>query len=259
MARAAEPRLSDLLLGGANGARFRGVVTAGEAGIAAGLGIVLPPARAVARDGDPLAAGAELLEIEGTGAELARVEDEILGDLGVACGVATNAARLVAAAPEGLGIVCGGWKKLPAAMKPALRAGLAAAGVAPRLLDDPFVYIDKNAVRILGGLVPAIAAGLALGNGPVAVQIKDPAAALPAVLAGAAGVMVDTGLIGDVAMAHRSLVAAGLREGVTLALGGGVGSHHLEPARAAGADVVDVGRAILGAPLLDLRFDVDVV
>ncbi len=41
-----------------------------------------------------------------------------------------------------------------------------------------------------------------------------------------------------------------------LAFGGGVEESDLELVVAAGGDIVDVGRAILGSPLLDLRLDV---
>jgi nicotinate-nucleotide pyrophosphorylase (carboxylating) len=257
VARAAEPRLSDRLLGSRSGLH-RGVVSAAERGKAAGLGLVPSPARALVSDGDRLSEGDALVEVDGTPADLARIEDLILGELGVACGVATNAARVAAAAPEGLRVVCGGWKKLPAAMKPAVRAGLTAAGMSPRLLEDPFVYVDKNAVRLLGGVALATEAGLALGNGPVAVQIKDPSEAETAVRAGATAVMVDTGELDDLSVAQAALVDAGLRALVLLAFGGGVGVEDMASIRLAGADIVDVGRAVLGSPMLDLRFDVEV-
>ena len=256
MAGAAQPRLSDRLLGRRAG-RYRGIVRAGEPGVAAGVALLPPAAVALVADGDRIGEGAKLAEVEGSAAELARTEDTILGELGVACGVATNAARVLAAAPEGLRVVCGGWKKLPAAMKPAVRAGLAAAGAGSRLLDDPFVYLDKNAVRLLGGVASAVAAGVALHHGPVAVQIKDAARALDAVVAGAAAVMVDTGVPDDLAAVHAALARAGVRDRVTLAFGGGVRAADFATIRAAGADLVDVGREVLRSPLLDLRFDVE--
>jgi nicotinate-nucleotide pyrophosphorylase (carboxylating) len=67
---------------------------------------------------------------------------------------------------------------------------------------------------------------------------------------------VDTGRIADLAAVHRALTAAGYRGGLRLAFGGGVTADDLVPAAEAGADAVDVGRAILDAPLLDLRMRV---
>jgi nicotinate-nucleotide pyrophosphorylase (carboxylating) len=68
--------------------------------------------------------------------------------------------------------------------------------------------------------------------------------------------MVDTGSLDDLRRVDESLRAAGHRERVQLAFAGGVNETHLVAARAAGADIVDVGRAVLDAPLWDVRMDV---
>jgi nicotinate-nucleotide pyrophosphorylase (carboxylating) len=48
----------------------------------------------------------------------------------------------------------------------------------------------------------------------------------------------------------------GHRDAVHLAFGGGVRLEDLTAVRAAGADAADIGRAILDAPLLDLRMTI---
>ena len=58
------------------------------------------------------------------------------------------------------------------------------------------------------------------------------------------------------ARVHAGLASDGIREDLVLAFGGGVQLERLAAVAAAGADVVDIGREILDAPLLDLRFDV---
>ena len=163
---------------------------------------------------------------------------------------------LVNAAPEGLAIACGAWKKWPAAMKPVLRAALDVAGVTHRLVDGEFVYIDKNIVRLLGGVAPAVQRGNGLGHGPVAVQVDGVEQARAAVAAGCGIVMVDTGSVGDLAAVHDALTAEGRRAAVQLAFGGGVTGETLAELRRSGADIVDIGRSILDAPLWDLRLDV---
>jgi nicotinate-nucleotide pyrophosphorylase len=60
----------------------------------------------------------------------------------------------------------------------------------------------------------------------------------------------------DLADVHSELIRLDLRSKVRLAFGGGVRLQDLGPAAEAGADAVDVGRAILDAPLLDLRLRV---
>jgi nicotinate-nucleotide pyrophosphorylase (carboxylating) len=251
------------LLAGAKG-QYRAVVEAGEAGVIAGTGFVDPATslgeggswRLLVAEGDRVEAGQPVIELTGAAVRLGIAEDYILGPLGFASGIATRARTFREAAPQGLSIACGGWKKLPLALKPLLRAGLAVSGVLPRLVDGDFVYVGKNAVIMLGGVDQAILAAVAVGHGPVAVQVRSVAEAVSAVRTGAGIIMVDTALLADLAEVHAELTRLGLRQQVRLAFGGGVRLQDLGPAAAAGADAVDVGRAILDAPLLDLRMRV---
>jgi nicotinate-nucleotide pyrophosphorylase (carboxylating) len=239
----------------------RAIVTAAEYGVVAGLALtraaVAPdPAgcwRPLCSDGDRAAPGMPLIEVTGSAWEIAVAGDHVLGTMGFAGGIARRASELVAAAPTGLRLACGAWKKLPVAMKPALRAGLDVAGVSHRLVDGDFVYVDKNAVRLLGGVTVAVERALALRNGPVAVQVDGPAQGREAAAAGCGIVMVDTGDLDDLAATAAAISGA---VGVRLAFGGGVGADTLVKARDAGADIVDIGRAILDAPLWDLRLEV---
>jgi nicotinate-nucleotide pyrophosphorylase (carboxylating) len=242
----------------------RAVVETTETGRVAGLGFVDPalaPAeagkwRVLVNEGAEVGPGAALVEIIGKAHELGIAEDYVLGPIGFASGIATRAAAFRAAAPEGLSLACGGWKKLPAPLKPMLRAGLAAAGLLPRLVEGDFVYMSKNAVTLLGGVQAAIASGLRVGHGPVAVQVKSVDEAMFAYGAGGRIIMVDTGIVADLAAVNKALTEAGQRNDVHLAFGGGVRLEDLRAVRAAGADAADIGRAILDAPLLDLRLRV---
>lgn len=240
------------------------VVVAADPGVVAGLLLLDPDAAAdsagrwcvVATDGDVVGAGRVLVEIEGSAWELAVAEDHVLGVIGAASGIARQALDLCAAAPPDLRISCGGWKKLPVAMKPVLRAGLDVAGVSHRLIDGEFVYIDKNVAALRGGIAEVVRAGIGLDHGPVAVQVRTVNEALDAVAAGCGIVMVDTGSIGDLRSVDEALRQDGTRSLVQLAFGGGVSSGDLVAAREAGADIVDVGRAIIDAPLWDVRMTV---
>lgn len=240
------------------------MVSATEPGVVAGTALLarsaaaLPAGRwtALVPDGTTVVPGQPLVEVSGSAAQLAAAEDYVMGPLGYASGIATRARQVTSAAPPGLRVVCGAWKKLPAALKPLLRAGLAAAGVAPRLLDGDFVYVDKNVVRLLGSVHAAVAAARTAAHGPVAVQVGSAEQAVTAARAGARAVVVDTGSLADLTAADRALRDAGLRGAVLLAFAGGVTVDTLAEARTAGADVVDIGREILNAPLLDLRFEV---
>lgn len=257
------PKLAAGLLSGVVGL-YCAVVKTTEPGIVAGLDLLDPTAapapvgewKVLVRDGDAVAPGAILVEVRGTASEIGVAEDYVVGPLGFASGIATRARMFADACPPGLRIACGGWKKLPAALKPLLRAGLAATGVLPRLVEGDFIYVNKNAVKLIGSVAGAIAAGRALEHGPVAVQVRNILEAEFAVRAGAGIIMVDTALLEDLEAVNHELTRLGLRDRVMLAFGGGVRLEDLKPAYAAGAQAVDVGRAILNAPLLDLRLEV---
>ena len=244
--------------------RHRALVVAAEPGVVAGIALVaatdLPEPAGnwthLRADGDLVSAGEPLVEVTGSAWEIAVAGDHVLGVLGVAGGLAQRAIELRDAAPAGLDIACGAWKKWPAAMKPVLRAALDVAGVTHRLVDGEFVYIDKNIVRLLGGVEPAVRRGIELGHGPVAVQVDGVPEALAAVTAGCGIVMVDTGSLADLAEVNDALRRQGDRDSVRLAFGGGVTAATLHAAHLAGADIVDIGRSILDAPLWDLRLEV---
>jgi len=257
-------QLTQELLAGVTG-RFGGLVSPTEPGVAAGLGLLddlgaaqcVGTWRILVAEGSTVSAGEPIVEINGTAGELAAAENVVLGPLGYAGGIAKRCRDIREVCPAGLGIACGGWKKLPAALKPALRAGLEAGGVTPRLVAGDFVYIDKNTVRMLGGVAAAIPAGIALNHGSVAVQVATPDEALTAVATGARIVMDDTGSVEVLHDIDDALSRNGLRDDVTLAFAGGVQPGDLAAIRAAGADVVDLGRAILDAPLWDLHLEVE--
>jgi len=252
-------RVTRELLASASGTR-RGRVIAAEDGVVAGLGLLEPGDSAdpaglwttMCDEGDELAIGEPLIEVVGSAWELAVAEDHVMGVVGFASGVARRALGIRAAAPPGLRVVCGGWKKLPVALKPALRAGLDVAGIGHRLVDGEFVYIDKNVVVQLGGIEAAVAAGIGLQHGPVAVQVIDVDGARRAIDAGCSIVMVDNG---DLATLGAVVdVAATMSVTVKVAYAGGVTVDDLAQVAAEGAAIVDVGRAALDAPLWDLRF-----
>lgn len=255
--------IAEQLFGGLTGT-FRAVVETTEPGIIAGLEFVDPelaPApcgdwNVRAKEGQAVTTGDVIIEVVGTAQQLGIAEDFIMGSLGFASGIATRASEFRVKAAPGLSIACGGWKKLPPALKPLLRAGLASGGIQPRLVEGKFVYMGKNSVLMFGGVAEAIKAGQEVNHGPVSIQVKSVEEALFAVGNGAGVVMVDTGEIEDLVAVNDALQKRGWRGRIRLAFGGGLGLEDLEPAAQAGADAVDVGRAILDAPILDLRMRV---
>jgi nicotinate-nucleotide pyrophosphorylase (carboxylating) len=257
---AAPPRrITAELVSGLAG-RYRAVVSPTEPGLVAGTALIAPPSsdptgcwEVVAIEGEWALPGQPLIHLDGSAWEISVAEDHVLGVLGFAGGIARRGARIKAAAPTGMRVVCGGWKKLPAPLKPVLRAGLDVAGLSHRLLDGDFVYVGKNQVAMFGGVAAAVTAARGLRNGTVSVQVVNVEQAVEAVDAGAAVVMVDTGQLADLEAVSSALHSRG--GDVAVAYAGGVDEPQLARIADLGAQIVDVGRAVLDAPLWDLHME----
>ncbi len=266
--RNTQPDVRDMLFAGLQGRHFPFRITASEQGMLAGAGKLV--AKAVdlgvhtdwaATDGATIEPGAPLFVARGNAWQVARSEEQLIAIIAKASGVATAAARLVAQAGTRARIVCGAWKKLPVEARADLRGAAAIGGVETRILDSAFVYLDKNTVRMLGGVGPAVRRARGEPGRAVVVQLRGETAAitdeaLEAAAEGAEVLMVDTGQIPDLAKVGRLSAAGRLGPRVRVAFAGGVGSMNLDAVMDAGATIVDVGRAILDAPMMDLRLDV---
>jgi nicotinate-nucleotide pyrophosphorylase (carboxylating) len=248
---------------------FTAQLTAAEQGILAGSSLASSRALdlglcilASSTDGQKVQQGFCVLRVRGSAEQMSRGEEELLACLGKTSGVATAAARFAAMARGRARIVCGGWKKVAPDLRKDLREAIAIGGASIRLLDEPFVYLDKNFVRMFSSMTEAINRGCSLNGRTVAVQIRGDNGfvaeeAWGAYSAGAGVLMVDTGKVEDLRAVVEAARSGGFRNKVKFAFSGGVTSERLEEVIAAGADIIDIGRAIIDAPLLDFRFDVE--
>ena len=251
-----------------NGQIFDACLTAAESGILAGTAIALNRASDLGLsvlshlpDGSDLQPGTCVLSIQGTAEQIARAEEELLGCIGKPSGVATAASRFAALARGRARIVCGAWKKVAPEIRKPLRDAIAVGGAGMRLLDEPFVYLDKNFVRMFAGIAEVVGRAHSMNGCVVAVQIRGetgPIAgeAAAACSAGARVLMVDTGNVEDLLDVVDAANRQGFRQEVKIAFGGGVTSEMLEEVVRGGADIIDIGRAIIDAPILDFRLDV---
>lgn len=242
-------------------------ISAKEAGVLAGMDRLEAKALELglkgewmAPEGTALERGTCVCRAWGDAWQVARAEEELLGCIGKASGVATAAAEMVMYARGRVKIVCGAWKKVPPEVRQDLRRAIATGGAGIRITDEPFVYLDKNYVRMFGGIGPAVRKARELEGRAVVVQLRGERASLAeeareAVQAGARILMVDTGNLEDLRLVREMALEDG-RDQVKVAFGGGVTIDNLERVIAAGADIVDVGRAIIDAPLLDFSLDV---
>jgi nicotinate-nucleotide pyrophosphorylase (carboxylating) len=251
-----------------NGKIFTAQLTAVEPGILAGANFASSRASllgltvlTLSPDGSNLKSGHCALHVRGSAEQIARGEEELLACVGKASGVATAAAEFVAKAGKRARIVCGAWKKIALDVRRELREAIAVGGAGVRLVDEPFVYLDKNFVRMFSGIPEAVGRARSMDGRVVAVQLRGDTGpitdeARSGFNAGAGVLMVDTGNVEDLRAVDGVTRCDGFRDRVRIAFGGGVTSGRLEEVIAAGADIIDIGRAIIDAPLLDFRFDV---
>jgi nicotinate-nucleotide pyrophosphorylase (carboxylating) len=255
-----------LLFSGVSHRRVTAVLLADDGGVvvhtdaaataAANLGLTVHHQLA---EGKPIQPGDEVLRVTGSPIQIALAEERLVGLVAKPSGIATAASRFVDRAGGRVQIVSGAWKKLPYSQKDMIRSAITAGGAAPRIADWPFAYLDKNFVTMLGGVreaLDAVAAHPELSGYQRIIQVVDADRACVAARGGAHIVFIDTGRIDDVSIVSKALRANGLRDRVRLAFGGGVRLSDIDRLRVLDVDIVDVGRAIVDAPLLDMTFRV---
>ncbi|HHY70351.1 MAG TPA: nicotinate-nucleotide pyrophosphorylase [Thermoanaerobacterales bacterium] len=218
--------------------------------------------RWIAPEGYRLEKGSCVFRSSGTSNKIIRAEEMLLGVIGKPSGVATAAARFVTEARECIKIVCGAWKKVDPRVRSDLRQAIVTGGGGIRITECPFIYLDKNYIRMLGGVEAAVNRARAYDKKRViTVQLRGEKQtieqeALVAVDAGASILMVDTGNLRDLEIVDRVLKSAVLREKVEVAFSGGITLSDMQLIINGGADIVDVGRAIIDGPMLDFTLDV---
>jgi len=211
-------------------------------------------------DGGSVREGQEIARVSGNPVQIAMAEECIIGTLSKSSGIATAARRARQETHPRCRVVSGGWKKMPIEIKDHIRKAALDGGIDVRILRKPFVYLDKNYVRMLGGIKRAIQAALPLER-PVVIQVRGETdrisnEAVEAAETGAKVIMVDTGRQEDAGDVTRALNENDLRRRVRVAFAGNIALEDLGSINRLGLDVVDIGYAILDAPCLPMRFDV---
>ncbi|MEM0030970.1 MAG: nicotinate-nucleotide pyrophosphorylase [Candidatus Geothermarchaeota archaeon] len=204
----------------------------------------------------------EILRIRGNPLQIALAEDLLIGVISKASGVATAAKKATEISQGRTKVVCGAWKKMPFEIKDLLREALLIGGVGIRISDKAFIYLDKNYVRMFGGIKQALDAVKHIKEREKVVQIRGEfknidKEAVEAVIYGADIVFIDTGDINDLKIVNEVLKEKDLRESVRIAFGGNVKIKKIPLIADAGADIIDIGRDIIDAPLIDMSLDVE--
>jgi nicotinate-nucleotide pyrophosphorylase (carboxylating) len=199
--------------------------------------------------------------LEGSAKQMAMGEEELVGWVSKASGIATAAWKARKVAGRNLKVVSGAWKKMPLPIKDLVRQAIADGGVKYRIAEKPFLYLDKNYVRMLGGIEKTLQSVKALKGYTLVIQLKGVKRGLlhEAALAaqqGAGIIMIDTGKREDIERVDSMLRGKGLRECVQIAFGGNIRIEDLKELKKMPVEIVDIGQAIIDAPLLDMRLDI---
>jgi nicotinate-nucleotide pyrophosphorylase (carboxylating) len=199
--------------------------------------------------------------LEGNAKQMALGEEELIGWISKASGIATAAWKAKKAAGKGLRVVCGAWKKMPPPIKDLVRQAIADGGIQYRIADKPFLYLDKNYIKVLGGVGNTLQSVRLLQDRTLVVQLKGEGEgllreALLTAQGGADIIMIDTGRKEDIGWIDSGLRKKGLREFVQIAFGGNIGIEDLGDLKKLPVEIIDIGQAVVDAPLLDMRMDI---
>ncbi len=206
--------------------------------------------------------GKVIIRIAGTPKQIAKAEETVLGHLAKTSGIATSASRFVQKSGSRMKIISGAWKKMPASIKQGIRLAVSTGGASSRITKKPFIYLDKNYIRMLGGIKSCLRTAAALNGHLRVLQLKGnyqdiDLEACEAAENGADIIFIDTGQISDIKKVTTKLNEEGKRSKVVVAFAGGVNISDIDRLRNMDVDILDVGRAIVDAPLLDMKLEVE--
>jgi nicotinate-nucleotide pyrophosphorylase (carboxylating) len=259
--------LRNVILRSAEGKRFTASIIADDAGIVVGTTAVKEESEKLGlslerliNEGSDVRKGGEIVRFCGNAKQIVMAEEVLMGLIAKPSGIATAARKAVERTGGKPKIVCGAWKKMPWVLKNMIRQAIVAGGALERISSDPFIYLDKNYVKLLGGIKESLRAVAELKDYLKVVQLKGgykniALEACEAAQSGAHILFVDTGRASDLQLVIRELLEVGLRSKVSIAFGGGVRIEHIDELKALDVDILDIGREIVDAPLLDMRLE----
>jgi nicotinate-nucleotide pyrophosphorylase (carboxylating) len=212
-------------------------------------------------EGSPVSKGDKIGSFSGTPKQVAVAEERLIGLMAKPSGIATAARRFVEKAGRRPEIVSGAWKKMPGSEKEMIRRAIITGGARYRICREPFLFLDKNYVKMLGGVSESLRAVADLNGHLRVVQLKGvygdiALEACEAVEHGADIVFIDSGNHDDLKRVGEKLRESGLRDRVKIAFGSGICLEDIESLKSLDVDILDIGRQIVDAPLLDMRLEV---
>jgi nicotinate-nucleotide pyrophosphorylase (carboxylating) len=264
----APPDIRDEIFRGLEARKVTAAILADDEGIVAETNLAADESKRlglkllkILEEGSAVRPGDEIARFTGSPKQIVAAEDVLIGLMAKPSGIATAARAFVKEAGGRPEIVCGAWKKMPASQKASIRRALVVGGALIRISRDPFVYLDKNYIRILGGIGRSLEAVGHMADRRKVAQIKGRngdivTEAREAVESGADILHIDTGIAEDVESVVKELVRVGLRGRVRVAFSGNIRLEDLGALKGMDLDILDIGRQIVDAPLLDMRLEV---
>jgi len=227
-------------------------------GKAKSLGLVV---NRMSHEGDTVKEGDNVARISGNPKQIAMAEDLLIGLIAKPSGIATATRKSVEKAGGHIQVVCGAWKKMPVVLKETIRKAIVTGGGYYRISNDPFIYLDKNYVRMLGGVKKSLQAVDHFKGYKKVVQIKGRQRDIAKEACEAAEyhadiIYIDNGKPDDLHTVAIALNRRGLRDRVKIAFGGNVKIEDIDRLKTMPVDILEIGRQIIDAPLLDLRLEV---
>src|SRR2546428_11345518 len=212
------------------------------------------------RDGQEVSAGTVILEVDGSGNFLLKVERVLLNLLSHMSGVATATAELVAIAKKNgssARIACTR-KTLPGLRYFEKRAVELGGGDTHRLRLDDAVLIKNNHLELAGSITESVrrAKERASFTKKIEVEVTTPDQAVEAAQANADIILLDNMTAKEVERAVALLKAKNLRNQVLVEASGGIRKENLASYVKTGVDVISVGAMTHSAPAVDMSLEI---
>ncbi len=211
-------------------------------------------------DGEKVAAGDTIMEIEGDARTIITIERTILNLLMRMSGIATVTSKIVAKVKKTNDnvIVAGTRKTTPGLQffeKDAIRAG---GGDTHRYRLDDCVLIKDNHIAVVGDVEKAVkmAKKYASFTKKIEIEVENKEDAIKAARAGADIVMFDNMDPDEVKDVLSAIENAGLRDNILIEVSGGITPDNIVEYAKTGVDVISTGYITHSAQALDISLDV---
>jgi nicotinate-nucleotide pyrophosphorylase (carboxylating) len=213
-----------------------------------------------ARDGDEVAAGTVIAQIEGDGRSILGAERTVLNILMRMSGIATETRRLVEKVQKSSHKV-----RIAATRKTApglryfdKRAVIVGGGDPHRMRLDEAILVKDNHIMIAGGINEAIKrARVSAGSSKkIEVEAKTKEQAIQAADTGAEIVMLDNMTLKEAAETMKELAARNLRGKVSIEISGGITPENLISYARLEPDIISLGSLTHSVKAIDISLKV---